>query len=364
MIDDVDRLFLHRTVELAARGLYSVAENPRVGCIIVRDGKVIGRGWHQQTGGRHAETNAIADAAGDIAAATVYVSLEPCCHQGRQAPCTDALIASGAARVVAAMTDPDPRVAGRGFADLRRAGIAVDVAELPAAQSLNAGFVKRVTRGLPLVRIKLAASLDGRTAMASGESQWISGNEARADVQYWRARSSAIVTGIGTVLTDNPSLDVRDARFCNDGALRQPLIAIADSHARLPTDAKLLHGDGRVLLFAGCHAPEQHPRAELVRQDAATVDLVAMLKRLAAEGCNEVLVEAGATLAGAFFEQRLWDEAVIYLAPKMLGHDAQPLARLALERLADALAGDIRRIDTVGADVRILLQRRNAEHAP
>lgn len=364
MIDDVDRLFLHRTVELAVRGLYSVAENPRVGCLIVRDGKVIGRGWHRQTGGRHAETHAIADAAGDIAAATVYVSLEPCCHQGRQAPCTDALIAGRAARVVAAMTDPDPRVAGRGFADLRRAGIAVDVAELPAAQSLNAGFVKRVTRGLPLVRVKLAASLDGRTAMASGESQWISGSEARADVQYWRARSSAIVTGIGTVLTDNPSLDVRDSRFCNDGAVRQPLIAIADSHARLPTDAKLLQGGGRVLLFAGCHAPEQHPRAELVRQDGATVDLAAMLKRLAAEGCNEVLVEAGATLAGAFFEQQLWDEAVIYLAPKMLGHSAQPLARLALERLADALTGDIRRIDTVGADARILLQRRNAEHAP
>ena len=368
MIDDVDRLFLRRSVELAARGLYSVAENPRVGCVIVRGGRVIGRGWHHRTGAAHAEANAIADAGGDITDATVYVSLEPCCHQGRQPPCTDALIAGRVGRVVAAMTDPDARVAGQGFAALRRAGIAVDAAELPQAHRLNAGFAKRVNRELPLVRVKLAASLDGHTAMANGESQWITGPAARADVQYWRARSSAIVTGIGTVLADDPSLNVRDLRFASDGVVRQPLIAVADSRARLPAGARLLRGGGRVLLFAGRHARARHPQAELVRQCGAVVDLTAMLKRLAEEGCNEVLVEAGPVLAGAFFEQHLWDEAVIYLAPKMLGHDAKPFARLAVERLADAIAGDIRRIDAVGADVRVVLTRQradaNAEPAP
>ena len=361
MIDDVDRLFLRRTVELAARGLYSVAENPRVGCLIVRDGDVIGRGWHRQTGAAHAEANAIADAGGDIAGATVYVSLEPCCHHGRQAPCTDALIAGRAARVVAAMTDPDQRVSGRGVAELRRAGIVADVVELAEAQRLNAGFVKRVGSGLPLVRVKLAASLDGRTALASGESQWITSAAARADVQHWRARSSAIVTGIGTVMADDPLLNVRGERFASAGVIRQPLIAIADSRARLPGDAALLRGGGRVLLFAGRQARQAPAAAELFRQDGATVDLPAMLRQLAAEGCNEVLVEAGATLAGAFFKQRLWDEALIYLAPKLLGDDARPLARLQVDRLAEAINGDIRSVEQVGDDIRVLLERRDAQ---
>lgn len=361
MIDDVDRLFLRRAVELAARGLYSVAENPRVGCLIVRDGNVIGRGWHRQTGAAHAEANAIADAGGNIAGATVYVSLEPCCHQGRQAPCTDALIAGRAARVVAAMTDPDPRVSGRGFAELRRAGIATDVAELAEAKRLNAGFVKRTVSGLPFVRVKLAASLDGRTALANGESQWITSNAARADVQRWRARSAAIVTGIGTVLADDPLLNVRDKRFANAGVIRQPLIAVADSRARLPSDAALLRGGGRVLLFAGRQARQAPAGAELFQQEGATVDLAAMLRQLAAEGCNDVLLEAGATLAGAFFKQQLWDEALIYLAPKMLGDGARPLARLEVGRLADAIGGDIRSVEQVGDDVRVLLERRAAE---
>lgn len=357
-IDDVDRLFLRRTVELAARGLYSVAENPRVGCVIVRDGQVIGRGWHRRTGSAHAEANAIADAGGDIGGATVYVSLEPCCHQGRQAPCTDALVKGGAARVVAAMTDPDPRVRGRGFAELRRAGIAVDVTELDAALCLNAGFIKRVNAGLPLVRVKLAASLDGRTALANGESQWITSATARADVQHWRARSSAIITGIGTVLADDPRLNVRDDRFASEGAIRQPLIAVADSRARLPSDAALLRGGGRVMLFAGRQAGPAPARAELVRQQGRTVDLSAMLRHLAAEGCNEVLVEAGATLAGAFFEQQLWDEARVYIAPKMLGEDARALARLKVDKLASAIGGDIRSLDRVGDDIRVLIERR------
>ena len=360
-IDDVDRLFLRRSVELAAKGLYSVAENPRVGCIIVRDGTVIGRGWHRRTGSAHAEANAIADAGGDIAGATVYVSLEPCCHQGRQAPCTDALIKGGAVRVVAAMTDPDPRVRGRGFAELRRAGIAVDVTELDAALCLNAGFVKRVNTGLPLVRVKLAASLDGRTALVSGESQWITSAAARADVQHWRARSSAIVTGIGTVLADDPRLNVRDDRFANEGTIRQPLIAIADSRARLPSDAALLRGGGRVMLFAGQQAGPAPAKVDLVRQQGRTVDLSAMLRHLAAEGCNEVLVEAGATLAGAFFEQQLWDEALVYIAPKMLGEDARALARLKVDKLASAINGHIRSLDRVDDDIRVLIERQPVE---
>ena len=360
-IDDVDRLFLRRSVELAAKGLYSVAENPRVGCVIVRDGQVIGRGWHRRTGGTHAEANAIAEAGGDIANATVYVSLEPCCHQGRQAPCTEALVSGGAARVVAAMTDPDPRVRGRGFAELRRAGIAVDVTELDAALCLNAGFVKRVNTGLPLVRVKLATSLDGRTALASGESQWITSAAARADVQHWRARSSAIVTGIGTVLADDPLLNVRDERFASDGAIRQPLIAVADSRARLPSDAALLRGGGRVMLFAGQQAGQTPAKVELVRHEGSTVDLSAMLRHLAAKGCNEVLVEAGATLAGAFFEQRLWDETLVYMAPKMLGEDARPLTRLNVNTLAEAIGGHIRSLDRVGDDIRVLLERQPVE---
>ena len=344
MIDAVDRLFLERAVELAARGLFGVAENPRVGCVIVRDGTVVGRGWHERTGGLHAEANAIADAGGDVRGATVYVSLEPCCHTGRQPPCTKALINGGVARVVGAMDDPDPRVAGGGYAALRKAGIAVDATNLAAAHALNVGYVHRVTRNMPYVRVKLGASLDGRTAMASGESQWITSPGARADVQYWRARSSAIVTGIGTVLGDDPALTVRDERYATHGHLRQPLIAIADSRRRTPPCAKVFQGgQGRdVLLFAA--------------NDGEKVPLAEMLAALAARGCNEVVVEAGPTLAGAFLREGLWDEAIVYLAPKLLGCTARPLAAVEYDRLAEAIGGRILAADPVGDDVRIILK--------
>ena len=359
-----DRLFLRRAVELAARGLYGVADNPRVGCLIVRDGRVIGRGWHRRTGAAHAEANAIADADGDIKNATVYVSLEPCCHTGQQPPCTDALIQGGAARVVAAMRDPDPRVGGKGFAQLRAAGIAVDVQQLPEARQLNAGFVKRKTTARPLVRVKLAASVDGRTALASGESQWITGEAARADVQHWRARSSAVVTGIGTVLADDPRLNVRDQRFAENGAVRQPLLAVADSRARTPPGARLFSGGAKVLIFAAKQAPCRDLPGEIVRQSGREVDLDEMLRHLAMLGCNEVLVEAGATLAGAFFRHRLWDEALIYLAPVMLGAGARPMAQLDFDRLADSLAGRVRSVDRLGVDLRLVLEPKpNAEPA-
>ena len=346
MIEPVDRLFLERAVELAERGLFSVAENPRVGCVLVRDGEVIGRGWHARTGGLHAEANAIADAGGDVAGATAYVSLEPCCHTGRQPPCTTALIERGVARVVGGMDDPDPRVAGNGYDTLRAAGIAVDTTNLPAALELNAGFVRRLTRQKPYVRIKLGASLDGRTGMASGESQWITSAAARADVQYWRARSSAIVTGVGTVLADDPALNVRDERFATDGYLRQPLVAIADSRNRTPPGAKVFHG-AEVLLFAAEHGDR--------------VDLAQMLEALAARGCNEVLIEAGPTLAGAFLRERLWDEAIVYVAPKLLGRTARPLAEMEFDRLADAIGARVAASDRIGDDIRVILK---PDHPP
>lgn len=355
MIGDIDRLFLRRAVELAQRGLVSTTPNPRVGSIIVRDDQVIGRGWHVRSGEAHAEVNAINNAGGDVAGATVYVSLEPCCHTGLQPPCTESLIRARVARVVGAMTDPDPRVAGQGYQALRDAGIEVDSMELPEACELNAGFAKRVTEGKPLVRIKVGASMDGRTAMASGESQWITSAEARADVQAWRARSCAILTGIGTVLADDPRLDVRDDRFATTGVVRQPLIAVADSRGRTPAKASLFNGGGRVVLFGGSSAPAEHPGAEVVRHEGEQADLSAVLDWLAAAGCGEVLVEAGPTLTGALFRAELWDEALIYLAPKMLGDAAMPMARLSIEHLAEAFHGDIRSTETVGGNLRVTL---------
>ena len=360
MIGAADRLFLHRAIELAARGVYSVSGNPRVGCVIVRDGQVLGRGWHQCAGGPHAEVNAIADADGDVQGATVYVSLEPCCHHGRQPPCVDALIRHGVARVVAALRDPDPRVSGGGCDALRSAGIAVDVEEIPEAAEWNRGYLKRVREGVPWVRVKVAASLDGRTAMASGESQWITGEAARADAQQWRARSSAIVTGIGTVLADDPALTVRGERFAEAGAIRQPLLAIADRRGRTPADAKLFAADRPVVLFCGEDAPAEHPRAQVHAGNAAA-GLLPLLQHLAAHGCDEVLVEAGPTLTGAFLHSALWDEAVVYLAPKLLGADALPLARLTLARLADCVAAQVATVDSIGADVRVVLRRAPTE---
>lgn len=357
MIGDVDRLFLRRAVELAERGLYSTTPNPRVGCVIVRDHRVIGRGWHVRSGEAHAETNAVADAGGDIEGATVYVSLEPCCHTGRQPPCTDALIRGRVRRVVGAMGDPDPRVVGMGYQTLRDAGIEVDTVELPEAVELNAGFVKRFTACRPLVRVKIAASLDGRTAMPDGESQWITSAEARADVQAWRARSCAIVTGIGTVLADDPRLNVRDEAFAVDGAIRQPMIAVADSAGRTPANARLFDGDARVVVFTGAEGPSDGLPGEVVRQEGTTVDLAAMLRWLANNGCNEVLVEAGARLAGAFLGTELWDEALIYLAPKFLGGSARPMAAMSIERLAGAVRGTIRETKAVGPDLRVVLAR-------
>lgn len=354
MLRDSDRLYLQATVELARRGMYSCTPNPRVGCIIVRDGEVLGRGWHLRAGEGHAEVNALADAGDkDVRGATAYVSLEPCAFEGRTPACSATLIKAGIARVVAAMKDPHPLVAGGGFADLEAAGVTVDVHTLPAAAALNEGYVSRITTGRPFVRLKVASSLDARTAMASGESQWITGPAARAEVQYWRARSCAIITGSATVLTDDPQLNVRDGRFALAEQIRQPLRVVVDSKLRIPKTAAVLKKPGRCLL---AHAQGVVPKIEDCEHFCAgtdRVDLAALLTHLGSLECNEVMVESGPTLLGAFVEAGLWDELIVYQAPKLLGSDARGLLELSLTRMDQAIEATITDYTSVGDDLRI-----------
>ena len=364
---DSDLLFLDAAVKLARNGLYSTTPNPRVGCVLVRDGDIVGRGWHRRAGGLHAEAAALADAktlGNDqlIAGSTCYVSLEPCAHHGRMPPCADALIAAGVARVVTASRDPDTRVSGRGIERLRAAGIQVDVCERPVATELNRGFVNRVTLRRPWVRVKVAATLDGRAASASGESQWITGEAARADAQYWRARSCAILTGVGTVLADDPRLTVRDTEYAVDGVMRQPLRVVVDSALRTPPTATLLQTPPVLLVHVA--AAENAKRAALVdagaqllMQPEPGIDIDALLADLADRGVNELLVEAGPRLTGEVFRQALWDEAIVYLAPKLLGATGRPFADMSVDRLADAIRGTLVDSRQVGDDLRLRIQR-------
>ncbi len=364
MVSAADRLYLHASIELAERGLYTCAPNPRVGCLLVRDGVVIGRGWHMWRGQAHAEAAALADAgarAPELARpaenATAYVSLEPCSIHGQTPPCADALIDAGIRRVVAAMTDPNPNVNGQGFARLRDAGVQVDTEEMAESRELNPGWIKRMRTGRPWVRLKTAMSLDGRTAMASGESRWITGEAARADVQHWRARSCAILTGAGTVRDDDPRLTVRDSRFAADGRTRQPLRVIVSSRGTVPEDAAIFKAEGSTLIACGKRGPDRHPHAELHRQDGERVDLSLLLDHLGARQCNEVMVEAGPVLTGAFLADGLWDEWILYLAPRILGSDARPLAELRLSRLAQAVAGRIAETEMFGEDLRLVVRK-------
>lgn len=376
-----DQQFMTQALSLARRGLYTTDPNPRVGCVIVRDGMVLGQGWHRQAGGPHAEIFALRQARSLVGnarllGATVYVTLEPCCHQGRTGPCTEALIGAGIRRVVVAMLDPNPQVAGRGVALLRQAGIEVVEGVAQAeAEALNPGFIARMTRGRPFLRCKLAMSLDGRTAMASGESQWITSAAARQDVQRLRARSSAIMTGIGTVLADDPSLTVRcverdvgvvdETALLANGTLRQPLRIVVDSQARLPSAARLLQSPGPVLLAttvsvaAHLHAPQlslltipleqsQEPKQQ------QQLDLAILMQALAGYELNEILLEAGATLSGAMLKAGLIDELVIYMAPKLMGNGARGLFDLPeLVNMAQCIDIDISDIRAVGQDWRI-----------
>jgi diaminohydroxyphosphoribosylaminopyrimidine deaminase/5-amino-6-(5-phosphoribosylamino)uracil reductase len=362
-----DLVMMARAMKLAAQGKYTCMPNPAVGCVITQNDSVVGEGWHQRAGEAHAEVNALQDAGELAQGATVYVTLEPCSHFGRTPPCADALIEAGVTRVVYGMTDPNPQVAGSGLDKLRQAGIVVEgpVLEVEAKQ-LNRGFIKRQQQGLPWVTVKLAMSLDGRTAMESGESQWITGSEARQDVQRLRAESCAIVTGIGTVLHDDPSLTVRvdELGLSNaaDVAARQPLRVVVDSQLRMPIDAKMLSAEGlalkeQVFIATACDDSLTLPiaGAEVVclAGDGGRVDLTALLKVLAERECNRVLVEAGAELAGAFLQAGLVDEFVIYMAPKLLGSSARPLLTLPFDSMDQQVGLDITDMRQVGDDIRI-----------
>ena len=375
MFSDFDRTAMRHALELAARGLTTTQPNPRVGCVLARKGRVVGEGWHAHPGGAHAEVAALESAQGQAAGATAYVTLEPCSHHGRTPPCADALIAARVARVVYAVADPNPQVNGRGAERLAAAGIAVEAGLLAEeAAALNAGFIKRMQTGRPWVRVKLAASLDGHTALASGASQWISGEAAREDVQRWRARSSAVLTGIGTVLADDPRLDVRLAAEA-DGERRQPLRVVLDSSLRTPPEARLLSVAGEVLIVTAVPAedPQWEPlcaalaergaRIETLPAAGGRVPLPAVLERLGELEVNELQVEAGPTLGGSLVQQGLVDELLLYVAPKLLGPAARPLLELPeLPSLAAAPAFSIVEAAPVGDDLRLLLRPRAAAH--
>ena len=376
MLDATDSQWMAHALQLAERCLCTTTPNPRVGCVLVRDGQVVGEGWHERAGEAHAEVHALQAAGVAARGATVYVTLEPCCHHGRTPPCADALISAGVARVVVAVQDPNPKVAGRGIAQLRAAGIEVECGLMEtAARALNIGFFARMTRGTPWLRSKIASSLDGRTALKNGVSQWITGEAARQDVQHWRARSCAVLTGIGTVLADDPQLNVRDVETS-----RQPLRVVVDSHLRIPLASRILCSlpspasgrgvgeEGRVITkgdivvytatsdTAKIAALEKSGARVVVVPDAnGQVDLKSVLRDLAACGCNEVLVEAGSTLNGALLKADLVDELVLYMAPQLLGDEAHGMAQLgeltALDQRVQLEWQDVR---NVGNDLRII----------
>ncbi len=359
-----DRRMMSRALQLARRGRYSAMPNPHVGCVLVRDGHVIGEGFTQPAGGNHAEIEALR-AAGDARGATAYVTLEPCSHHGKTGPCADALLAAGVSRVVAALEDPNPQVAGSGLERLRAAGVEVSCGLLAAeAEQVIPGFIARMRRGRGRVRAKLAMSLDGRTAMASGESQWITGAAARQDVQRLRAMSCAIVTGAGTALADDCALTVRAAELGMDpvdaarASARQPLRVVLDSHLQLPAAAHIFSADAPTLW---CHSMDTAPPAappgastELLalERGATGLDLQALLVELNRRQCNEILVESGPRLAGALLQLGLLDELIVYMAATLMGSSARPLLELPLAHMADKVPltfSDVRRI---GADWR------------
>jgi len=349
--------YMRRALVLAARGLNTTDPNPRVGCVLVRDGGIIAEGWHERAGEAHAEVAALRAAGAAASGSTAYVTLEPCAHTGRTPPCTDALISSGVHRVVYAIADPNPRMRG-GAEVLGEAGIPTACGLLASeARALNPGFFKRFETGMPWVRVKLGASLDGRTALASGESRWITGKEARADAQHYRARSSVVLTGSGTVMADDPKLNVRV-----EGATRQPLRVVLDTALRTAPGARVYLRDGDSLIFTASDSAAARAAFEAqgvrvqqtLRDPAGGLALRPILESLGAAGCNEVWVEAGARLAGAFLQAGLADELVLYLAPCLLGGDARPLAEIApLASLKQRLTLKFTEVTMIGGDLRI-----------
>jgi diaminohydroxyphosphoribosylaminopyrimidine deaminase/5-amino-6-(5-phosphoribosylamino)uracil reductase len=349
-----------RALSLAAHGRFTSHPNPRVGCVLVSGGEVVGEGWHRKAGDAHAEIEAMASAGQRARDATAYVTLEPCSHVGRTGPCAPALTECGIRRVVMAIEDPNPQVTGRGRKMLEKAGVAVETGLMETeARDLNAGFISRMKIKRPRVVIKLAASLDGRTAMASGESQWITSAEARQDVQRLRAESSAVITGIGTILADDPSMNVRCEAFDTGG--RQPLRVVLDSKTRMPANSRMLGLDGRTLVMT---ASSDSARREALEKSGATIELIAagndgldlqsVLTRLADLECNDVLVEAGPTLCGSFVRSGLVDELIFFLAPQLMGSDARGMFHLpGLEMMADKVQLAILEVTPVGVDLRI-----------
>jgi diaminohydroxyphosphoribosylaminopyrimidine deaminase/5-amino-6-(5-phosphoribosylamino)uracil reductase len=365
--DARDRDFMARALVLATNGLATAHPNPRVGCVLVRDGAILGEGWHAHPGGAHAEAMALANLQSGAVGATAYVTLEPCNHHGRTPPCTEALIKAGVTRVVYAVDDPNPLVNGGGARALRAAGVQVASGLLAAeAAELNAGFIKRMRAGLPLVRVKLAMSLDGRTALSDGRSKWISGEAARVDVQHWRARSSAILTGIGTVLADDPMLSVRPT----GPAVRQPARVILDGNLRTPLDARVFDSNSDAAVWIFTTSTDTQRVAALQARGAkverlhgtAAVDLAQVLRALGEAGMNEVLVEAGATLAGALVQQQCVDELLLYVAPVVLGNHARGLLKVPEPlSLAQARRFEVFETVAVGADQRIRLKSCSRE---
>ena len=369
--DTRDRALMERALVLAAQGLYTTSPNPRVGCVLARGDAVVGEGFHERPGEAHAEVNALHAAGTAARGATAYVTLEPCNHFGRTPPCVDALLQAGVARVVAAMRDPNPVAAG-GAERLRASGVKVEFGLLEdEARALNPGFVSRVTRGRPWMRMKIAATLDGRTALANGRSRWITGVEARRDGHHWRARACAVMTGIGTVKEDDPQLTVREVQ-----TPRQPLRIVVDSRLELSPAARILDGapasGGGVLVAA---AREDADRMAALRRRGAEfvvlpdargkVDLAALAQELGRRGLSEVHIEAGTALNGSLLQAGVVDELLLYLSPKIAGDAARAMFRLpVLESLSDAIELDITDVDRIGPDLRILARVRPRPSPP
>lgn len=366
-----DSVFMARAISLARKGQYTVHPNPRVACIIVKDNQIIGEGWHKRAGQPHAEINALhsLQKREDSQGATAYVTLEPCSHTGRTPPCANALIDAGISRVVIAMKDPNPQVAGQGITRLQDAGVKVEVCgQEQQVRNLNPGFIKRMEKGLPWVRVKLAMSLDGKTAMASSESQWITGVEARQDVQRLRASADVVLTGIGTVLADDPSLNVRLTAddLGIEGEVFQPTRVILDTNLQIPSKAKLITLEGNAAVVTAIQTVEEQPKKvkdletsgtqiiALEKNEEDRLPLESMLKALAQQEFNEVHVEAGSTLCGALIQQQLVDEIIIYVAANFMGSDARGLLDFSgIDKMQDKLEMNIQDIRAVGKDWRI-----------
>ena len=356
---------MQHAIRLAKKGLYTTDPNPSVGCVIVKNDEIVGEGWHQRAGEAHAEINALTQAGDKARDATVFVTLEPCSHTGKTPPCADALVEAGVKKVIVAMKDPNPLVAGSGLIKLHHAGIETEDGLLETqARALNPGFIKRMEAGRPFVRVKLAMSLDGRTAMASGESQWISGAASRADVQRLRAESSAIVTGIDTLLADDPSMNVRETDgqvfSGSNGELRQPVRIVLDSQFRMPADAKIAALAGECIVYTTVNVDNKSSYPFIIEtcdtQDGK-IDLPFLMKDLAKKEINLLHVEAGSVLCGALLKNDLVDEIIIYMAPHIMGDDAKGLFHLPeLVHMKDRISLSIKDVRSVGNDIRITAQ--------